>query len=240
MSWWLYGIALLVGLAFVHPTIWKRTRFLTTLVHESGHALVGTLTGGQLVGVVVRSDSSGETVTKHYKGFTAALFSRLPTLMAGYPAPAFFGAFGLILALEGHANAGWLVLGLLGLLCLLFARSFFTVLITLPYTLGAVALIPALEIWKMPVEISLFFLVVLSMILLAGSIKDMWRLTALVNLGQAEQSDPGFLAKMTVGEGGVRLWNILLWLATLLSAALGAWVGIVGGERVENLLEAIL
>lgn len=239
MSFWLSAAAIVIGLLCMLPPTWKRVRYLSTLVHESGHALVGTLTGGHLVGVVLRADSSGETQTKHYKGLASTLFSRIPTLLAGYPAPALFGGLGLMLALQGHANAGWLILGSLGILCLLFARSLFTVVITLPYSVGAAFLLPASGLWEAPSYVSLMALTVLSTILLAGAFRDNWTLTALTALGQDEGSDAHSLAHLVTAGALTRLWVAVFWLLTALCALGGGWLATVLGSPLESLLAGL-
>jgi hypothetical protein len=91
-------------------------RLFVTYVHESGHALMAELTGGDIVGFAVNPDGSGFAITR---GGEDALI-----LPAGYLGAAFFGAslFYLVNNLR-YARSMSIALGVgLILFSLLFAR----------------------------------------------------------------------------------------------------------------------
>lgn len=88
----LVGIALGVFLLLsAFPFTWHIYRTWVTFVHETGHSLAATFTGGKPTSVVVNRDTSGLTQYLH----TGFLPARILTTMAGYIAPA---AVGLLLA----------------------------------------------------------------------------------------------------------------------------------------------
>jgi hypothetical protein len=105
-EWWLVVPAAVVGVAGVAvPATWRATRLLEVYVHETGHALVGMVTGRRVDAIYLDSNGGGMTTTagrEHGLG-------RILTTFAGYPAPALAG-LGIFVALSaGHAR--WAIAG---------------------------------------------------------------------------------------------------------------------------------
>jgi hypothetical protein len=89
-----------LGLAFIAvfvEPLWRWTRWVSTAVHEGGHATVALFTGHWVDKITIKPDRGGLT---EWNSGTA--FSTIPILTAGYTAPP---AVGMILARV--AERGW-------------------------------------------------------------------------------------------------------------------------------------
>jgi hypothetical protein len=101
--------------------LWGLTRHLVTLVHEAGHAVVALLTGRQLMGIRLHSDTSGLTLSRgkpRGPGMVA-------TAAAGYLAPPAIAALAAwLLAADLMQVLGWIALGLVAGM-LIYIRNLF-------------------------------------------------------------------------------------------------------------------
>jgi hypothetical protein len=79
------GVAALLAVA--HGPTWRVARNIVTIAHEGGHALVALLTGRQLDGIRLHSDTSGVTVSRGKPHGPGMIF----TAMAGYVTPPLLG-----------------------------------------------------------------------------------------------------------------------------------------------------
>ncbi|WP_177170094.1 M50 family metallopeptidase [Propionibacterium cyclohexanicum] len=213
---WL-AIACLAALACVAvPVLWRATRSLVTVVHETGHALVGVACGRRFVGFRVNTDMSGETVTAGRERGLA----RIATTAAGYPMPALVGAGLVYVGLHGYASllllVSWLILAALAVR----ARSAYTVL-TLALLLGAVGALW----WAGGDGLNTAVVAGAGVFLVLGG----WRGWLAVLRSPDPRQDPGTLAGLTHIPRA--LWNALFalvmaassWLLVrLLGAPLGA------------------
>lgn len=95
---------------------WPLVRFLLTLCHEAGHAVVALLAGRRLSGIRLHSDTSGLTLSRGRPSGPGMV----TTLLAGYPAASVVGLGAAWLAGAGYA------VGLLGLLVVLLALMLLT------------------------------------------------------------------------------------------------------------------
>jgi peptidase M50B-like protein len=87
---------LIVGtffLGLIASLLWPLTKHLITMTHEGAHAMMGSLTGGQVVSVKMNRDGTGETVWQGTNGFLATL--------AGYAGPSVFGLAGATMLAHG-------------------------------------------------------------------------------------------------------------------------------------------
>lgn len=80
---------------------WPLTRLFVTVTHEAGHAVVATLTGRQLTGIRVHSDTSGLTVSRGKRSGAGMVL----TLVAGYLAPGLIGLGAAAMLASGRAVA---------------------------------------------------------------------------------------------------------------------------------------
>lgn len=115
----LWPALVLVVAVLLVPSARRWGRAAGTIVHESGHALVGVLVGRRFHGFTVGKDLSGAAVTS---GRERGL-GRILTTWAGYPAPAALGAGLVLAALHGWAGVVTAVCTVALLLLLVMARS---------------------------------------------------------------------------------------------------------------------
>lgn len=212
---WLTVAALLIALvATQNRRMWRVVRHAVTLVHEMGHAIVGLITGGHVSGIILRKDSSGVTTTAH--AVSGSGIQRLFTTLAGYPAPTFFGTAAIAAAASGYGRSGWWGLLLMGVLCLAFSRSIFTVI-----SAFAFSLVPAVFLlWINNNSVSSFALLVLGGILVFGTINTLLDLTWLTSKKKDKGSDAFSLAEQT----GISRW---VWVAAMWALSAGFGIGAV-------------
>ncbi len=128
-------VALLVGavLPFV-PVVGRAARIATTIVHEVGHVVVVVPFGGRIRRIDLHADGSGEAWVQlgRVPGAIRWLV-RVLNLYAGYSAPLWAGALLVTGVLHG---ARWLpvaVLGVVGIVALLFVRNWFGLLVVVVF-----------------------------------------------------------------------------------------------------------
>lgn len=100
--WWLVavtGVAAL-GAISVH-SVWHVLRNVVTIAHEGGHAFAALLTGRQLQGIRLHSDTSGVTVSSG-KPYGPGM---IITAFAGYVTPPLLGLGAAGLLAIGHITA---------------------------------------------------------------------------------------------------------------------------------------
>ena len=139
---------------------WPVVRLLVTICHEGGHALVALLTGRQLRGIRVHSDTSGLTLTRG----RPTGFGMVATLFAGYPASSVLGLGAAWLVASGYA-AGVLWLSVAGLAVMLLSiRNFYGALVV-----ALTGTLLALASWFIPGDFVAWLAGLVSwMLLLAG------------------------------------------------------------------------
>src|SRR5256885_13839709 len=132
---WLVALTGLAGLGAVSiSSVWHVLRNVVTIAHEGGHAFAALITGRQLRGIRLHSDTSGVTVSRgkpHGPGMILTAF-------AGYVTPPLLGlgAAGL-LALDHITALLWLSVAILALI-LIMVRNLYGVVSVV--TTGAVIL----------------------------------------------------------------------------------------------------
>jgi Peptidase M50B-like len=114
------GIGLACLLVVMFPVTWMFVRYFSTMAHEGSHGVMGSLSGGKVTGIWLRSkDANGETKSQGIQG------KGVPFLFVGYVGPSAFGLAAAKLISIGHSVAVlWLALALL-LLLLAFVRNIF-------------------------------------------------------------------------------------------------------------------
>lgn len=202
------GIALL---AVAWRPSWSVVRHGVTTVHEAGHAVVALLTGRQLQGIRVHSDTSGLTLSKgrpRGPGMWAMTF-------AGYTAPALVGlaaAFGLS---RGYAVGVLWALVVLAVFVLVMIRNWYglwTVLVTL-------VLLVAVTWWGSDgLRLGAAYTVV--WLLLLGAPRAVVELWSQRRRGRAAGSDADVLGRLTHTPGA--LWVLVFALVTVATLAQGA------------------
>lgn len=175
---------LLAAGLIVWPAAWTRMRLVVTLVHELGHALVGTAVGRRFTGFVVGGDASGHAVTVGPSRGPG----RVAMTWAGYPAPAIAGAWFVWAALRGWAAPTLAAVLLLLVLALVRVRSWHTLIV-----LGSVAGVVAGLWWRRVDSVQAYAVLAVGAILLAGAWRGLW---AVATAGR-HVDDPAVLASLT-------------------------------------------
>jgi Peptidase M50B-like len=88
------------------PAAWAASRYLYTIAHEGGHALMGSATGRRITSVTMKRDGSGLTTSAGPPGLSVFLFQ-----FFGYLGPSALGLGAAKLIEVGHIIAVlWLLL----------------------------------------------------------------------------------------------------------------------------------
>ncbi|MFE6779144.1 M50 family metallopeptidase [Streptomyces sp. NPDC057702] len=212
-SSWLVAITGLVALATVTSRLsWRVARNAITIAHEGGHGIVALLSGRRLDGIRLHSDTSGLTVSR---GRPTGL-GMILTAAAGYTAPSLLGLGGAWLLAAGHITA--LLWGASALLVamLLMIRNAYGVLSVV--VTGAIFL---LVTWLTEPEVQAAFAYGVVWFLLLGGVRPPFELQRKRRYGQARDSDPDQLARLT--HVPAALWMGLFHTVTLCS--------LIGGGR---------
>jgi hypothetical protein len=201
------GIA---ALAVIVPArLWRIARNAITIAHEGGHGLVALLTGRQLTGIRLHSDTSGLTVSRG-KPYGLGM---ILTAVAGYTAPPLLGLGGAALLATGRITLLlWLATALL-LVMLVMIRNAYGVL-TVVLTGGAFLLVS----WLAGPQVQAGFAYVVVWFLLLGGVRPAFELQAKRRRGGAGDSDADQLARLTHTPAG--LW-LFLFHAVSLCALMG-------------------
>lgn len=109
-------------------------RLLVVVFHESGHALLALLTGGEVLSVTVSADEGGATVTRGGSHFLILNGGYLGSMLAGV----------LLLWLSRSDGRGRAVLGLLGVLLGLAALAWFRPLVSFGFGYAALTAVAML------------------------------------------------------------------------------------------------
>ena len=202
-------VVALVALALVwQQSAWRLLRNVVTIAHEGGHAVIALLSGRQLTGIRLHSDTSGLTESRgraHGPGMVLTLF-------AGYPTVSLLGLGGAALVSNDLARVMlWVSIGLL-LLMLVALRNAYGVLSVV--VTGAVLLGVS---WKAPAEARTALAYLITWFLLLAGARPVVELQRLRRQGRAPYSDADQLARVTGMPG-------LLWVGLFGLVALGALV----------------
>jgi len=201
-------------------TTWRLLRFVVTIAHEGGHALVAVLTGRELAGIRLHSDSSGVTLSRGRPSGPGMVF----TAMSGYPAPSLIGAGFAALVGFNHVNVMLWVTVVLLVLLLTQIRNAFGLLTVVGTGAAAVAVI----VWGTP-RVALGFACAVTWLLLVGGLRaviELQRSRRDQSRGRGRgsnlQSDADQLAWLTRLPG--LLWVGLFFILSLAAVALGGWL----------------
>lgn len=135
-AWIPFVASLLLTVVFLYPPVWSKVRYLITVVHEFGHAIVGIFTGAGLKGIKIHSGSAGVTESTRKKGLFGWLTSRLMTYV-GYPFPAFVAVMVSVSVHTGYAMVSLFTISLLLTLVLLFMRNIRGIFVGLILVIGS-------------------------------------------------------------------------------------------------------
>ncbi|WP_181767958.1 M50 family metallopeptidase [Streptomyces albidus (ex Kaewkla and Franco 2022)] len=206
-SQWLVVITALIALAAVLPHgVWRLSRNAVTIAHEGGHGLIALLSGRQLAGIRLHSDTSGLTLSR---GKPTGIGMVL-TAAAGYTAPSLLGLGGAWLLAANHITLLlWSATALL-LAMLVMIRNAYGVL-TVFLTGGTFVLIS----WLTEPEVQAAFAYGFVWFLLLGGVRPVFELQGKRRRGGAPDSDADQLSRLT--HVPAVMWLVLFHVVTLSS-----------------------
>lgn len=186
---WLVLTTAVVALAAIVPhRVWRLSRNAVTIAHEGGHGLIALLSGRQLEGIRLHSDTSGLTLSR---GKPTGIGMVL-TAAAGYTAPSLLGLGGAWLLAANHITLLlWSATALL-LAMLTMIRNAYGVL-TVFVTGGAFVLVS----WLTEPQVQAAFAYVVVWFLLLGGVRPVFELQGKRRRGGAPDSDADQLSRLT-------------------------------------------
>ena len=204
---WLVLITALIALGAVLPHgVWRVSRNAVTIAHEGGHGLVALLSGRQLAGIRLHSDTSGLTLSR---GKPTGIGMVL-TAAAGYTAPSLLGLGGAWLLAANHITLLlWSATALL-LAMLLMIRNAYGVL-TVFLAGGTFVLVS----WLTEPEVQAAFAYGVVWFLLLGGVRPVFEVQGKRRRGGAPDSDADQLSRLT--RVPAMAWLALFHVVTLCS-----------------------
>ncbi|GHF62958.1 M50 family metallopeptidase [Streptomyces griseosporeus] len=195
------------ALAVVVPqAVWRVARNAITIAHEGGHGLVALLTGRQLTGIRLHSDTSGLTVSRG-KPYGLGM---ILTAVAGYTAPPLLGLGGAALLAAGRITLLlWLATALLLAMLVMIRNAYGALTVVLTGTLFV------LVSWLTGPQVQAAFAYAVVWFLLLGGVRPAFELQAKRRHGGAGDSDADQLARLTHTPAG--LWLFLFHAVSLCS-----------------------
>ncbi|MGA9873353.1 MAG: M50 family metallopeptidase [Rhodococcus sp. (in: high G+C Gram-positive bacteria)] len=210
---WIVQLAAVVALAIVLiPQTWRVARNVVTIAHEGAHLFFALITGRQLMGVRLHSDTSGVAISK---GKPTGLGVIVMTF-AGYVGPSLLGLGAAFVLGTQHATAV-LWIGVVSIaLMLLMIRNLYGLL-----SLAVVGAVLFVVSWWGTGEQQVAAAYFITFFLLIAGPRPVLELQRSRSSGRARDSDADQLARLTFLPGIV--WVGLFLLVTLGCLAVGAW-----------------
>ncbi|MFE9608952.1 M50 family metallopeptidase [Streptomyces sp. NPDC006012] len=210
---WMVLATLAAALAVVVPHgLWRVSRNAVTIAHEGGHGLVALLTGRQLTGIRLHSDTSGLTVSRGKPHGIGMIL----TAAAGYTAPPLLGLGGAALLAAGHITLLlWLATALLVAMLVMIRNAYGVLTVVLS---GGTFLLVS---WLAGPQVQAAFGYAVVWFLLLGGVRPAFELQAKRARGAAGDSDADQLSRLTHVPAG--LWLFLFHAVSLCS--------LIGGGR---------
>ncbi|MFJ9122349.1 M50 family metallopeptidase [Streptomyces sp. NPDC102394] len=210
---WVVLATLVAALAVTLPHgVWRVARNAITIAHEGGHGLVALLTGRQLTGIRLHSDTSGLTLSRGKPHGIGMIL----TAAAGYTAPSLLGLGGAALLAAGHITLLLWVATALLIAMLIMIRNAYGAL-TVVLTGGMFLLVS----WLAGPQVQAAFAYAVVWFLLVGGVRPAFELQAKRIRGGAGDSDADQLSRLTHVPAG--MWLFLFHAVSLCS--------LIGGGR---------
>ncbi|KUN73727.1 hypothetical protein AQJ46_05395 [Streptomyces canus] len=210
---WVVLATMVAALAIVVPhTLWRLSRNAITIAHEGGHGLVALLTGRQLTGIRLHSDTSGLTVSRGKPHGIGMIL----TAAAGYTAPPLLGLGGAALLAAGRITLLlWAATALLVVMLVMIRNAYGALTVVL--TGGTFVMVS----WLAGSQVQAAFAYAVVWFLLLGGVRPAFELQAKRARGGAGDSDADQLSRLTNVPAG--LWLFLFHAVSLCS--------LIGGGR---------
>ncbi|WP_420364842.1 M50 family metallopeptidase [Curtobacterium sp. L3-7] len=224
-------VAILVGavLPFV-PVVGRVARIAATITHEVGHCIVVVPFGGRIRRIDLRPDGSGEAWVQ-LGGVPGAVrwLVRILNLYAGYSTPLWAGALLLTGVLHGSRWLPVVVLGVIGLIALVFVRNWFGLLVVIGFD------VLALWVALRPSELTVLVVAAVGALFVVDGLRSVVQVARWLLTGARVQTDFHIAAAEMRLPAGV--WFVLfvfvngvaVWLAR--DPLLTVWRTIVAGVR---------
>ncbi|MFD3686833.1 M50 family metallopeptidase [Nocardiopsis sp. NPDC058631] len=211
--WIIIAAAVLALAAVLLGPPWRIGRNVVTIAHEGGHALVALLSGRQLTGIRLHSDTSGVTVSR---GKPTGI-GMILTVFAGYIASSVIGLLGILMLMSDRITALlWLSILVLAAMLLMIRNVYGVVSIV---ATGAVVFGIS---WFTPTEVQAAFAYLFIWFLLFAGVRPVFELQAQRRRNPSPHSDADQLARLTGVPG--TLWVVVFALVNLAVTALGVWL----------------
>lgn len=211
--WIVIATAILALASVVLSPPWRVARNVVTIAHEGGHALVALLSGRQLTGIRLHSDTSGVTVSR---GRPTGI-GMILTVFSGYVAPSVIGLLGILMLMSDRITALlWLSIVVLAAMLLMIRNIYGVVSIVVT---GAIVFGIS---WFTPPEVQAAFAYLFTWFLLFAGVRPVFELQSQRRRSPSPHSDADQLARLT-GVSGT-LWVGVFLLVNLAVTALGVWL----------------
>ncbi|GAA1758914.1 MULTISPECIES: M50 family metallopeptidase [Streptomonospora] len=205
------GVAALVVVVTRGP--WRLARNVVTIAHEGGHAVVALLSGRQLTGIRLHSDTSGVTVSRGKPRGPGMIM----TVAAGYITPSIVGLLAILLLVSNRITALlWMSVLVLAAMLLLIRNVYGVVSVV---GTGAVVFLVS---WFTPAEVQAAFAYFFTWFLLLAGIRPVIELQAQRRRQPSPESDADQLHRLT-GAPGV-LWVAFFGVVNVAVTATGVWL----------------
>jgi len=211
--WIIIAAAVLALAAVLLGPPWRIGRNVVTIAHEGGHALVALLSGRQLTGIRLHSDTSGVTVSR---GKPTGI-GMILTVFAGYIASSVIGLLGILMLMSDRITALlWLSILVLAAMLLMIRNVYGVVSIV---ATGAVVFGVS---WFTPTEVQAAFAYLFIWFLLFAGVRPVFELQSQRRRNPSPHSDADQLARLTGVPG--TLWVVVFALVNIAVTTLGVWL----------------
>lgn len=204
--WLILGSGLVALAAVAHDATWQLTRNVATIAHEGGHAAAALVTGRQLRGIRLHSDTSGVTVSRGKPSGPGMV----ATAAAGYVTPPLLGLGAAGLVAAGYVAAMlWTFIALLVAMLTIVRNAFGVVSVLV--TGGAIFAVS----WFASVGVQAAFAYAFTWFLLLAGVRPLIELQRKRRRRRTPDSDADQLAQLTGAPG-------TLWVLFFAVVAVGA------------------
>lgn len=211
--WIVVTAAVLALAAVLLGPPWRIGRNVVTIAHEGGHALVALVSGRQLTGIRLHSDTSGVTVSRGKPTGPGMVL----TVFAGYVSPSIIGLLGILMLMSDRITALlWLSIAVLAAMLVMIRNVYGVVSIV-----GTGAVVFGVS-WFTPAEVQAAFAYLFTWFLLFAGVRPVFELQAQRMRAPSPHSDADQLARLT-GAPAI-LWVGVFFLVNLAVTALGVWL----------------
>ncbi len=212
-QWIIIGAAAVALAVVLLGQPWRVARNVVTIAHEGGHALVALLSGRQLTGIRLHSDTSGVTVSR---GRPTGI-GMILTVFAGYVAPSVIGLLGILMLMAGRITALlWLSIVVLAAMLLMIRNLYGVISIV---ATGAVVFGVS---WFTPHEVQAAFAYLFIWFLLFAGVRPVIELQTQRMRQPSPHSDADQLARLTGLPG--TFWVMVFLLVNAAVTLLGVWM----------------